>query len=448
MPETKYDATLEDHGWQQMLKQLDKHLPVDRGFTRRERQLVWLLLSVMILMGSYIAHLRSLEPSDISPEMPSEMPMYAQQGVVPGAEIGLAGSDQKTSLLQGTGSNDLYLEQNMPRNSMGSFVSSGLSTRQNVAVEGNLISNRTNMPAGAPAWFLKDPYFNDPYVFPQGQLNIPGLAKREPGIRYSWASFDMELPGSDLAGVFYDQPEKRHGFNVMARGVTENGQSYGGMEMAYGYTYHLASQWAIETGLGFHMFSKNGFANALALSSINSQTGPAIPGNKENSWVEERYQYDVTNSEIVNNEVGAEYIMGIVDQLYYTSIPINLSYSWKRMKLYGGFQVSGLLWATNKIRDYSDQYFNTVVLSRTALQKRNYFNRFDMSTQIGVDARLWKQLYFSVGYNHGLIRIVQTDSGKILSESFKDSYESIYGKNFNQRIDYNRYFSLGLKYSF
>ena len=427
-----------------MLKRLDQSLPVRGRYSQREKYLLLLLLFMTILMGSYIAHLRSVADREENSDPTAEQPIYATGGeqtgngsaefLIPGNRSGNTGSVGQTKVPS------RYLKgKNVPLPPVG---------------QGNkLDEGRTHEQAISPVTIRKDAfldmaYFREGYNRATPAGVIPNLLAVGSGIRWDQPLISLDMPQEELLSAFVGyQPYVRNSFTASFGLISENLLSYGGLEAGLGYAYRLSPHWSFETGLGGQVFYKDGFENALALSSVESPYRPPSPSGRENSWVEERYQYDVKNSEIISNEVGAEYVMGIVDRLYYVRIPVRMAWQWRNTSVHGGVQLSSLLWATNQIRDYSDQYFNTVVLSTTALQNRHYFNRFDVSGQLSVQTKIWRGLSLYAGYNHGLIRIIRTDSGKLLSDSFKDSYESVYGKTYDQRIDYNRYFTIGMKYA-
>jgi hypothetical protein len=466
MPEDQKNnpmKSLEDQGWEDMKIRLNKNLPVQKGFTARERLLLFLLLLTLVSASGYIVYHEvmdvrgpALDDQDTVKDSGGE---FAQ--VVPGAG---------TSLGEPTGIGDAEREpvQNPIERTGKSVTMASTRFRQDASNplshggSGLYRDSRNKMEIGLL------PYSVTGLAGTEGKEILPdakhSLYKGLPVKPFESRVFSLypdyyRVPvvagGNELAlagdGLFVQRLpiECNKILSVSAGMISENLQSFGGLEASLDYYRSFSDRWVFQTGLAFQVYSKDGFANSPALSAFESleQAGSGNESSRE-TWVEERYQYEVQNSEIVNDRIGAEYITGIVDNLYYLTVPANMMFQFHHTSLFGGISASWLLYGTNQVHDYNDQYFNTVVLSNTVLQKRNYLNRLDLGVQVGMETRLWKNWYVYAKYNYGLYEIIDADSAKWRNASFRDNFEELYPGNAVQRVDFNRYFSFGVKYVF
>jgi len=451
MPENKIfknKNSIEERGWEDMLGRLDDAMPVARVSSGREKILILLLLIVIAGMGSYIAHLRSDGFKNIDP--PAIEKEYFAQGE---KENSIGMENDLSEVYQVEQATDIKNDRSSPlTNSKKTSIAGNTASRtvntnsythqvQNTT-EGLVAEYKGNTELDITGRFKSDEALivSGPFQF------ISALYKHKNYIEYNGS----EVPAMGLDPIYILNTKEaicRYNISAYSGLVSENVNSFGGLEAGVHFLYNLNRKWGLQSGLEFQILNKEGFSNSLALSSIINSGTPSILNAPDKNWAESRYQYDVENSEIVNNEVGVEYITGIVDQLTYLSLPINLVYKYKSVRFFAGPNFSLLLKGTNKIRDYNDTYFNTVILSNKVLENRNYFNRLDVGLDLGLEIKVWRDLQLYGKYNHGLFHVIRSGSGKQNNASFKDVYETIYETNLDQRIDYNRYFSIGIKYN-
>lgn len=453
MPENlkkKETESLEDRAWQDMLVKLDSNMPVQNAMTSRERWLLLLLLLSFITTGAYILY-NELGRKEKMEEMVLPQGEYAAKTPF----IEKQKDDNASSEYDGA------IEKNKEQASMTNIDNTSPYNTDRYQEQAHSFGPGNKAEILIKSLKNKILYINSIYdinsihkrsvykgipqesyqrrVDPLSQRKSLVDGNRQP-ITCSLETINpiVKIPGEDCESAI-----------VLSTGlISENLMSFGGVETGLEYYRKWNDHWYWQTGLNLNMFSKNGFANSLALTPFSSNSNHIVNVDYRESWVEERYQYEVKNSEIVNNQVGAEYITGIVDQLYYLTIPLNLMYEVKNTRFFAGVDASILLKGTNKVHDYNDQYFNTVVLSNNVLEKRNYLNRLDIGVQIGLETKVWNNLYLYGKYNHGLLKVVRAESAELTNSSFRDNYETIYEKSLDQRVDFNRYFSLGVKYWF
>jgi hypothetical protein len=446
----KGTESLEDRAWQDMLVKLDSNMPVQKGMTRRERWLLLLLLISFISTGAYILY-NELGRKDSIKEKVVPQGEYAAKTPITDNP-----NDDLATVEYGKASPD--------NQDITSKVNIDEASRRNTnRIEEKTLSNIPEIQAKILVNSLNNKRL---YIKNINNLNFPesiSSYKRIPLKTYQATADPLQyhriileesrhpisLSLESIHPVFKNPGEDCSSALVFGSGlISENMMSFGGLEAGLEYYRKWNDHWYWQSGLNLHMFSKNGFANSLALTPYSTSSRHIVNVDYPDSWVEERYQYEVQNSEIVNNQVGAEYITGIVDQLYYLTLPINLMYEVKNTRFFAGMDASLLLRGTNKIHDYNNQYFNTVVLSHNVLEKRNYLNRVDLGVHVGIETKIWKNLYLYGKYNHGLIKVVRAESAELTNTSFRDNFETIYEKSIDQRVDFNRYFSLGVKYWF
>jgi hypothetical protein len=444
MPEELRDqrlTSLEDKAWQDMENRLDMVLPVKRGLTVRERWLLALLLLLLIFTGGYIGYNELFRdqglPVEINngQEYAAALPHQLPDGTVSGTTSSPVGSNEMAGL-QKRGLNPV---QNDKQLALGNLVNNTREEFKNHQIEPlSKIDFSLN--------YNKYSLFNwlDMNALPVVPVyrNMESLPNKVGGINYGLADFPIRQNPVPVSRDYNNLCLHTIGLNAGL--VSENITSYGGYEFGLNYYKVLNRKFALRTGLDFQMFSKNGFINSLALASFDDLR--SLASSDDETWAEARYTYDVKNSEIINDEVGAEYIVGIVDQLYYLTIPLNLMYEFGHSRIYGGLNASLLLKGTNKVFGQDDLYFNTMVLSNSVLERRNYFNRLDLGLELGVETKLWGNLYVYSKFNYGMFEIVNAESARETNASFKDNFETLYNNPPADRIDFNRYFTVGLKY--
>lgn len=451
--------SLEDRAWQDMRTRLDASMPVRTGLSGRERLLLLLLLLTIIFTGSYVVYNELYREDSHQKEIPGHelIPDGDFAAVIPGAEADVkAKAKAKVEGIPEVDESSEYLVG-------GQLVLT--NERNNIAYPkaNNYIGNMEHQS------MVYIPYLTKKSIKIAGSPHLDIISDRvylqQPGYTFVPVTFELErrinyltrdhtflsLNGNGGAAMVVQQlPVRCEPKYALSTGViSENLKSFGGVELGFDIYRPVRDKFALESGLFLQLFNKNGFSNSPALSTISDfdQNSPGSADDRT-SWVEDRYQYEVQNSEIVNNQVGAEYITGIVDNLYYLTIPLNLQYRINNTRLMAGVNASLLLRGTNRIHDYNDQYFNTVVLSNSVLEKRNYFNRIDFGVQVGLETKIFKNLYLYGKYNYGLFQIINAESASLRNSTFKDNYRELYRQTPAQRVDFNRYFSLGVKYAF
>jgi len=447
MPENekhKTITTLEDKAWQDMSNRLDASMPISKGLTNRERMLLLLLLFMVIFMGSYIAYNENNKLEEPEKILSS------------GGEYAASLNKQK-DLINTQEKTSVEKEQVVVEHSEPQIRAKQRSRINNVGVQKTQKKSfrntvKTPLPEKETNTILAAVDFEsaEKATHTEEISRLMNILKIDAFSTPPLSTNRMVLPFDVMIDPVIK--EKRYGlcdnsFAFSSGLISENLISYGGVEMAIDYYRPISKKLSLQSGLQLQMFNKNGFANSLALTPfLNTPGRPPNENPSRESWVEKRYDYEVENSEIINNQVGAEYITGVVDQLHYLTIPMNLMYQFRSTRFFTGINASLLMRGTNKIHDYNDRYFNTVILSNSVLEKRNYFNRVDFGIQIGFETKLWKNLYLYSKYNHGLFQIIKAESAGVSNSSFRDNYETIYQKSLDQRVDFNRYFSVGVKY--
>lgn len=235
----------------------------------------------------------------------------------------------------------------------------------------------------------------------------------------------------------------RHAVQFHSGLLTENIAGFSGLEFGLTYNRYFSSGFFLQTGLNYSWMNKKYFSNALLRTGLFGYK--ALPSaNASGDWVERRYDYELKNSDIRNNEIAYEYVVGLVDHLHYLNIPLHLGYRFNRLKIFGGLNLSWLMYGSNAVRDLSEQYFNTIILSEEVLFNKQLLNRFDLSPQMGMEFKLWKGLGIYAYYNHGLVEIARAESAsKLENVAFSDNYIN---ESSVARIDKNRYFVIGFNY--
>lgn len=449
MPEIKKGIktkSLEDRAWLDMSSRLDVSLPVHKGMSSREKLLLLLLLLLIISMGSYVAY----NEANRVKERPMDILLDGDFATIPQSgkkEIELAS-------VENAGRNTQIEDEEALFSNSGN----ALASYNDIKIDKPLLNGNNQVDAIRNQEDIRETIHNlelrssVEHAALSGNSDSRFINLRKLSNRWNTLTHESEEPISlSNSGIFHMPRMKstlcRNSYALHGGIISENLISFGGLEAGIQYYYSLNRKMALQSGLNFQTFFKNGFANSLALSSFDNTPGrPPNAISQADSWVEKRYKYDVENSEIINNEVGAEYITGVVDKLYYLSVPVNLMYSFKSTRIYAGLNASLLLRGTNMIRDYDDQYFNTVILSSSVIEKRNYLNRIDFGVQLGFEKPIYKNLLFYANYHHGLFKIINAESAEVSNSSFRDVYETIYQKSFDQRVDFNRYFTVGVKY--
>lgn len=264
--------------------------------------------------------------------------------------------------------------------------------------------------------------------------------------KYLYDKNRMKTDKTDLALNFKnDIPTRfcRNEFAFQTGAISENLASMGGFEFGFYYRRYFNEQLFLSAGLSYLMMDKKHFSNALLKTGIFGLSGNNAEFDAVN-WVEKRYEYELLNAEIKNNTIGYEYVLGLVNRLHYLQLPVQIGYKWHRLGIQGGLNLAWMVHGSNAVRDFSEVYFNTIVLSDEVLFNKHMFNRFDLSPQLGLEYEIWKGLTLYSYFNHGLVQIAKAESAaKIGNASFEDRYEEIP----SVRIDRNRYFVLGLRYN-
>lgn len=294
------------------------------------------------------------------------------------------------------------------------------------------------------------PTVMDPAPASHAPIKQPGIIQpvriRQLAQKNLYDNNRMKTDKTDLALNFKNDISTRfcrNEFAFQTGMITENLASMGGFEFGFYYRKYFNEQLFLSAGLSYLMMDKKHFSNAMLKTGIFGLSGNNAEFDAIN-WVEKRYEYELLNAEIRNNTIGYEYVLGLVNRLHYLQLPVNIGYKWHRFGIQGGLNLAWMVYGSNAVRDFSEVYFNTIVLSDEVLFNKQMFSRFDLSPQLGWEYQIWKGLTLYSYYNHGLVQIAKAESAaKIGNASFEDRYEDIP----TVRVDRNRYFVLGLRYN-
>jgi len=454
---------LADKGWADMEKKLDASMPVENKKTRRIFPILIFMLFFIAAGSAVIYWLYTPVQDEQTPEkqLPETSVDYAIQNVdkpalndqVKFGEIiesqkNLTINDFKATQKQGSivSGSSIKLLNNankaVARSNKNHSLNKKITPLKNVEIN-SVSSEYEDITMEPKAVYLNEGFAAKSVMNPVSEVNTLEMKYFEPIFSVDLMSMEKEKMGLPLSFNKFDhQNTCDHGLTVQSGMISENLASFGGFEVGLGYKRYFPGHFYFSSALIYKVLDKNYFSNALMRTGIFNISGVKTAGNATD-WVEERYTYELQNAEIRNNAIGYEYVLGLVNQLHYLEIPIQIGYQWKRLGLYGGINVSWMIFGSNAVRDLSEQYFNTVVLSDEVLFNKQMLNRFDLSPQLGLEYKLWHGLSVYSYYNHGLIHIANAESAsEFKNAEFSDNKAAAS----SVRIDRNRYFSLGIKY--
>ncbi|HRQ30457.1 MAG TPA: hypothetical protein PLU49_10320 [Saprospiraceae bacterium] len=453
---------LADKGWADMEKKLNASMPAENKKTRRIFPFLIFML-IFIAAGVAVGYwMFTTDQVDQTPEKPlPEISLdYALQNAEDRTSKEKVLLDENLSDQKSLTINDLKLSEKQSKLGAGSSQKPAANLNKNARVSKNQSLNKmialsenekvylVEGKMDENSMELKVDYSTEEFIAKTDMNDVIELNTLVNKYFEPKFSDEQNFPDYKLLVMpmsfsrFGQQSPCDHGLTFQSGMISENLASYGGFEVGIGYKKYLGGHIYLSSTLNYKILNKNYFSNALMRTGIFNISGLKTESNSTD-WVEERYSYELQNAEIRNNTIGYEYVLGLVKQLHYLEIPFQIGYQWKQLGLFGGINVSWLIFGSNAVRDLTEQYFNTIVLSDEVLFNKQMLNRFDLSPQLGIEYKLWHGLTLYSHYNHGLIQIAKAESA---SEFKNAEFSDKKGTASSVRIDRNRYFSLGLKY--
>ncbi len=269
-------------------------------------------------------------------------------------------------------------------------------------------------------------------------------------------NLSMEVSGDDFVLLYTKKitpvllrfKHKKHfskAFSLGSAIVSENLTKFGGVESGAEFELGLTKKIGLTAGIDFSFFRKKGMQNSFLTNIFNVRP---YDGRYEDDKIPERNKLSPRYKEAFNISTRNPYTLGgFVDELYYVGLPIGIYYKIKNLRLSIGFKASYLLYGTNftSKKNYVGGQ-NYIISSDKAFINSKVYNRFDYSSFIVFDLRVYKRTSLSAKFNYSFTNILSNPETQL-----KNVSHSLFALRINDqyinRYDNNIYFSLGLKYS-
>lgn len=265
----------------------------------------------------------------------------------------------------------------------------------------------------------------------------------------------MEVSGEDftllytkkITPVYLHFKNKKHFSKTFSLGsaiVSENLTSFGGMESGVEFELGLTNKIGLTTGVDFSFFKKKGMHNSFLTNIFSVKP---YDGRYEDDKVSERDLFSTRYKEQFNIATRNPYTLsGFVDELYYVGLPVSIYYKAKNLRFSIGFKTSFLIYGTNFT---SNKNFvggqNYIISSNRAFINSKVYNRFDYSSFVAFDWRVYKNFSLSTKFSCSFVHIL-SDPEMQLKNISRSLFTFRTVDQYKDRYDNNIYFSLGIKY--
>lgn len=425
------DNQIIDKGWEKMKMALDQKMPIE-SLDRKPAYYLYALLTILFLLISvgifyYSSGFQNTNSTKPIPKTNDSIKYQIAQNI--------NYANVKNANLKNDFARDIveykterkHFENNLKENKSTARTNQVISlnnkkTAKPIAINDNEISLTTRNYSDLADRNTFSRIFDEKIL--TNKMQLLEIQKRH-------ISIEDFKPGYFERVEIKKQPKFMHSLAIHL--ISENGQSFGGMEIAGLVKTKLLGKLYLSSGLNVNFLTKSGMQNSF-FKTYNIKD-PLLNFNTRFMRIEE---YNANfNSPVLRSK--------FVKDLCYVGIPVLLNLDFNNLELDLGVKMSYMISGTNYYNDYNDlDRYNYLLKSSDIFYKAGIYNKLDYGMLFGVNYYFSNKIAISWKFDYSLSWIINSPSYQ--SDKLSQGL-LIYKHNEENRYDKNVYFSLGLKYN-